>query len=336
MYKYEENDVVAIIKTTNGTINILLETELAPVTSANFIALAKKWYYDGVIFHRIIKWFMIQWGDPDGTGMWWTSIYWWEFNDEFHPELKNYKYTISMANAWANTNWSQFFINTADNHFLDWKHAVFGEVVEWTENIDKIEKTKTDSGDRPEKEVKMISLEIKEYKNWSLKDYNFDEKEAIDFYKNKIKQEQESKKSKEIESWDNISVHYTGTFENWEKFDSSYDRGQSLDFQVWAWMMIKWFDAAVVWMKIWEKKSITLSPEDAYGQRDENNKQTIEKSNLYDFVKAWFKLEVWEILPTQMGQFEIIEADDESITIDANHKMAWKTLNFDIEIVDIK
>ncbi len=336
MLKLENWEVVAIMKTTNGTITIALETELAPKTTGNFITLAKKWYYDWIIFHRIIKWFMIQWWDPTWTGMWGESAYGKEFEDEFHPDLQNVKYSLSMANAWPNTNWSQFFINVADNNFLDNKHSVFWEVVDWIDNVDKISKVKTNSGDKPEKEVKIISIEVKESQNGVLKDYDFSLDSVLKDAEEKAKKEKEAKKTKKIKDWDTISVHYTWTLENWEKFDSSLDRGKTLDFEVWAGMMIKGFDKAVVWMKIGDKKSITLEPTEAYWERSDENKQQIPKHSLYDFEKAWFKLEVWTVLPTQMWEFKIIEVDDEMVTIDSNHKLAWKTLNFDIEIIDIK
>jgi len=336
MFKYEEWDVVAIMKTTNWTITILLETELAPITTSNFIWLAKQGYYDWIIFHRVIKNFMLQWWDPTWTGMWGNSIYWEKFDDEFHDELKNYKYTLSMANAWKNTNWSQFFINVNDNNYLDNRHSVFGEVVDWIDNVDKISKVKTDRSDKPEKEVKIISLEIKQYKSWSLKDYDFDLDEAKKNYLNRWEKLKSIKKDFKVSSWNTVSVHYTGTFENWEKFDSSLDRWEPLDFIVWWGMMISWFDKAVVGMKIWEKKSITLQPIEAYWERNEKNIEIIPKEELIGFENAGFKLEKGTILPTQVWNIEIIDSDDSTITIDANHAMAWKTLNFDIEIVDIK
>jgi len=335
-YNYEENDVVAIMKTTNGTISILLETTLAPITTANFIGLAKQGYYDWIIFHRIIKNFMIQWWDPSGTGMWGNSIYGEKFDDEFDPNLKNYKYTISMANSWKNTNGSQFFINVNDNNYLDNRHSVFGEVVDWIDNVDKISKVKTDRSDRPEKELKIISLEIKQCKLGVLKDYDFDLEEAKKNYSNRWEKIKSMKKDFKVSSWNTVSVHYTGTFENWEKFDSSLDRWEPLDFIVWGGMMISGFDSAVIGMKIWEKKSITLSPKDAYWERNEKNTQIIPKADLAVFENAWFDLKVWTILPTQMWNIEIIADDELTVTIDANHSMAGKTLNFDIEIVDIK
>lgn len=334
-YNYKENDIVAIMKTTNWTITILLDTNLAPVTTSNFIWLSKQGYYDWIIFHRVIKNFMIQWWDPTWTGMSWSSIYWQKFDDEFSKDLKNYKYTISMANSWKNTNGSQFFINVADNNYLDNKHSVFWKVVEWIENVDKISKVKTNSSDKPEKDVKIISIEVKEYKNWTFKDYNFDIEKAKLDYINRNKKILEDKKNIVVSSGSTVSVHYVWKFQNWEEFDNSYTRWTPIEFVAWSWMMISWFDKAVIWMKIWEEKSITLSPKEAYWEASDENHQVIPKSELKSFEDAWYKLEKWVKLPTQIWDLEILSSDEKTVTVDANHPMAWKTLNFDIKIVDI-
>ncbi len=333
----QNGDVVAIMKTTNGTMTIKLFTDLVPLTTTNFIWLSKKGYYNNIVFHRVINNFMIQWGDPTATGMWWESIYGKEFEDEFSKDLHNIPYSISMANAWANTNWSQFFINQVDNsRWLDNKHSVFGQVVEWMENVDKIAKVKTNSSDKPEKEVKIISLEIKEYNNGTFKDYNFDLDSKLKEIEASKASKKEAKKNLVVKAWDNVDVHYTGTFENWEKFDSSYDRWAPISFVVWAGKMIKWFDAWVVWMKIWEKKTLKLAPKDAYWEYDKTNTQVVPKDQLKSFTDAWIKLEVWAELPTQMWKLKILAVDDKNVTIDWNSPMAWKKLNFDIEISDIK
>lgn len=332
--KLENGDVVALIKTTKWQIEIFLETKKAPITAANFIWLAKKWYYDGIIFHRVIKDFMIQWWDPTWTGAGWESIYWEKFKDEFDKDLKNDKFTISMANAWKDTNGSQFFINVADNNLLDFKHSVFGEVISWEDNVLNISKVKTSWADKPEKEVKIISIDIKEYKDWKFVDYNFDEKKAVENYKNAEKE----KKSSPVKDWDLVKVHYTGTFENGEKFDSSYDRNEPIEFKVWSGMMIKGFDNAVVWMKIWEKKSIVIKPEDAYGKYDEKNtfEITLSPEDKKYIAENDIKLKVWEKFPTNAWLKEIKKIDWDKVTIDINHELAWKTLKFDIEIVDKK
>ncbi len=336
MSNYNEGNIVAIMKTTNGTINILLETEKVPVTTTNFIGLAKQGYYDGVIFHRIIKDFMIQWWDPDGTGMGWTSIYWEKFDDEFDSSLKNNKYTISMANAWKNTNGSQFFINTANNNFLDGKHSVFGRVVEWFDNVDKLEKTKTASWDRPVKEVKIISIDIKEFKNGSLKDIEFNLEDTLKNIEKTKENKELEKKSKILENWDTVLVDYTLTLEDGKKIDSSLDRGEPFEFTLWAKQVIKGWDEWLVWHKIGDKFKLEVSAKDAYWEYDENNKQVLQKDQLQSFVDAWISLTVWETLPTSRWQFVIIDADDKTVTIDTNHALAWKKLFFDIEVKDIK
>lgn len=133
-----------------------------------------------------------------------------------------------------------------------------------------------------------------------------------------------------------VAVHYTGTLENGEKFDSSLDRGTPLEFTVGAGQMIPGFDAGVVGMKISDKKTLTLTPKDAYGERDDTRVQVIPVKDLVSFTNAGFELKVGEKLPTQMGEFAITANDGENVTIDVNHALAGKTLIFEVEIMDIK
>ena len=140
------------LETNMGTITIALDPTM-PVTAGNFETLVKKGYYDGVIFHRVIDGFMLQGGDPTGTGRGGPGY---AIKDEFGPDNRNNRGTLSMANSGPNTGGSQFFINLVDNNFLDSKHPVFGKVVEGMDVVDKIGKTKTDSGDRPLKNVTII------------------------------------------------------------------------------------------------------------------------------------------------------------------------------------
>ena len=145
-------------ETNQGDIFIELHSEM-PVTSGNFEKLVRAGFYDGVIFHRVIDGFMIQGGDPTGTGMGGPGY---KIRDEFTktPLDENNRGTISMANAGPNTGGSQFFINLADNNFLDRKHPVFGKVVQGMDVVDKIAKVETDSNDRPVKEVRIIRASI--------------------------------------------------------------------------------------------------------------------------------------------------------------------------------
>ena len=140
------------LETNKGDIDIELYDEM-PVTAGNFKSLVEKGTYDGVIFHRVIDGFMIQGGDPSGTGMGDPSIP--NIQDEFtNSELdKNNRGTISMANAGSNTGSSQFFINLEDNNFLDGKHPVFGRVVNKMDVVDVIAKVQTREQDKPVEDV---------------------------------------------------------------------------------------------------------------------------------------------------------------------------------------
>ena len=154
----EKNKKVKI-ETNIGDIVIELYSDM-PITTGNFEKLIGEGIYDGVIFHRIIDGFMIQGGDPTGTGFGDPKIP--NIQDEFTHEggNKNNRATISMANSGPNTGSSQFFINLVDNNFLDGKHPTFGEVIEGMDVVDKISKLPKDSSDRPLEEVKMIKVSL--------------------------------------------------------------------------------------------------------------------------------------------------------------------------------
>lgn len=188
-------NLTATMYTTLGTIKIKLFPEEAPKSVENFTTHAKNGFYDGIVFHRVIKDFMIQGGDPTGTGRGGESIWGASFEDEFDEKLHNLRGALSMANAGPNTNGSQFFIvqcNTCDprllsqmeqlanNGFpaecvedykalggtpwLDFKHSVFGQVYEGMDIVDAIANVETDRSDKPLEDVKIISVEVEEVK----------------------------------------------------------------------------------------------------------------------------------------------------------------------------
>lgn len=154
-----EKETIVVLETNLGDIEILLYNDM-PVTSGNFQKLVEKGFYNGVIFHRVIEGFMIQGGDPTGTGMGGPGY---KIKDEFTHAggNKNNRGTISMANAGPNTGGSQFFINLVDNNFLNTKHPAFGEVIVGMDVVDKIAKVETNSQDRPLEEVKIIKATLK-------------------------------------------------------------------------------------------------------------------------------------------------------------------------------
>ena len=189
----ESGDTSAVIKTTLGDIKVRLFQNEAPKTVENFVTHAKNGYYNGIIFHRVIKDFMIQGGDPTGTGLGGESIWGHTFEDECCEKLRNYRGALSMANAGPNTNGSQFFIvqassvdsglisqmeQLADRGFptectenykklggtpwLDYKHTVFGQVVDGMDVVDKIASVEVGMADKPVEDVKIVSIEVNE------------------------------------------------------------------------------------------------------------------------------------------------------------------------------
>ena len=147
----------ATMHTTAGPIRLELFDEDAPKTVENFRKLAREGFYDGVIFHRIIKDFMIQGGDPQGTGRGGPGY---TFEDEINQH-KIVRGALAMANAGPNTNGSQFFIVTADAApWLDGKHTVFGQVTEGLDAVDRLEAAETDANDRPREEQRIERIEL--------------------------------------------------------------------------------------------------------------------------------------------------------------------------------
>lgn len=183
----EAETIELTLNTNKGAIDLQLFPELAPKTVENFVGLAKDNYYDGIVFHRVIKDFMIQGGDPTGTGMGGESVWGGSFEDEFSMELFNLRGSLSMANAGPGTNGSQFFIvqnsaapATADQMIkggwpeeiakayeenggtphLDQRHTVFGHVIEGMDHVDDIAQTKTGAQDKPVYDVVIESIDI--------------------------------------------------------------------------------------------------------------------------------------------------------------------------------
>lgn len=151
-----------VFETTQGTIVFALKPEVAPKACENFEGLVKKGYYNGISFHRIIKGFMIQGGDPTGTGRGGQSIYGQPFEDEFKPNVMfNKPGILAMANAGRNTNGSQFFITTVSTPHLNGRHTIFGEVVEGMDVVKKLENVVTDGRDMPMQPQKIIKAYLK-------------------------------------------------------------------------------------------------------------------------------------------------------------------------------
>ena len=155
-------NTIAVIETNEGTFEIKLMPDIAPKACENYVGHINNGYYDNVIFHRVIKKFMIQGGDPTGTGRGGESIWGESFVDEGSMDITfDRKGLLAMANAGPNSNGSQFFITTAPAPWLHMKHTIFGEVVLGYEVIEEIEHSKTDGDDRPEEDKKIVKASIK-------------------------------------------------------------------------------------------------------------------------------------------------------------------------------
>jgi len=159
---FAKEDTVVVLETNQGVIEIKLMPEAAPKACENFTKLVEEGYYNGLIFHRVIKNFMIQGGDPTGTGRGGQSVWGEPFEDEVRADVKfDRPGILAMANAGPNTNGSQFFITTAATPWLNMRHTIFGEVISGYDVVQKIEFSAADTSDRPVSEQKIIKAYIK-------------------------------------------------------------------------------------------------------------------------------------------------------------------------------
>ncbi|WP_019038047.1 peptidylprolyl isomerase [Psychroflexus tropicus] len=295
----------AEFKTSEGDFVTELHYEKVPMTVGNFVALAEgehpgvdeefkgQKFYDSIIFHRIIDGFMIQGGDPSGTGQGGPGY---KFADEIDTTLTHKKGVLSMANAGPNTNGSQFFITLVPTPHLDGRHSIFGKLVEGNAVVDSIGKVETQKpGDRPVEDVVIETINIirkgKNAKNFdAVQAYTEGveqaEAAAVEAAKERqAKFEEASEGFDETESGlrynitkenpagtapsagDMVKVHYTGYLLDGTKFDSSYDRNQPLEFAVGTGRVIPGWDEGIMLLKTGEKAELVIPSELAYGAR---------------------------------------------------------------------
>ena len=292
----KDNGMFAQINTNKGVINLVLEFQKTPLTVANFVALAEGEmendekeagvpYYDGLKFHRVIKDFMIQGGCPQGNG---SGDPGYSFADEFHEDLKHSGPGIlSMANSGPGTNGSQFFITHVATPWLDGKHSVFGHVIEGQDVVDAIEQDDVMNKvtiirnnvefDAPKvfKEAQVKAREIADKKNM-LKKLEL-EKLSKEFNAQIDKAEQTESglkylitkpgKGEKPKSGQTVSVHYAGYLMSGEKFDSSFDRNQPIEFPVGTGRVIKGWDEGIMLLNVGTKARLIIPSELAYGSR---------------------------------------------------------------------
>ena len=287
-----QDGIYANIITEKGTIKIKLTHDKTPGTVGNFVALAEgdlenkakpqgNPYYDGLKFHRVIPDFMIQGGDPAGTGAGGPGY---QFDDEFHPELRHSgPGVLSMANAGPGTNGSQFFITHVKTDWLDNKHTVFGHVVEGQEIVDRIaqgdtiQKVKIErigkeaeawnaveqfrlfNGAKDEREAAAKQAQEELLKSISV---GFEETESGLRYK--IIQKGEGAKA---ERGMGVAVHYKGMLTDGTEFDNSYRRGNPIQFPVGTGQVIPGWDEGILLLHVGDKARLVIPSELAYGSR---------------------------------------------------------------------
>lgn len=305
-YEGLKDGLYANIQTTKGNMIVKFEDKKSPVTVANFVGLAEGKidnkakakgvpFYDGTIFHRVIKDFMIQGGDPQGTGMGDPGY---KFEDEKNDLKHTGKGILSMANSGPNTNGSQFFITEVATPWLDGRHTIFGSVVSGTETIDAIAAVEKGAQDKPKTDIVLEKVSIfskgDEYKNYDAAK-TFNEGKGKIAANNKAmaeKAEAEAKKAleelkagmqvtesglyykitkktdgKAAKAGDNVKVHYAGKLTNGEEFDSSFKRNEPLEFPVGTGRVIKGWDEGILLLKEGETATLLIPPAMGYGER---------------------------------------------------------------------
>lgn len=306
-YESLNDGLYANLQTSKGSMIVKFEDKKSPVTVANFVSLAEgkntsvkpefkgKPFYDGTIFHRVIKDFMIQGGDPQGTGMGDPGY---KFDDEKNDLKHLGKGYLSMANSGPNTNGSQFFITEVATPWLDGRHTIFGKVVAGEEVIETIANVEKGAQDRPKENVVLEKVSIfskgDEYKKYDAAKIFEEGKGKIqeankEFIK---KQEEEAAKKleelkagmqttpsglmykitkkgegKKAEKGNIVAVHYAGKLTNGTEFDNSFKRGEPIEFPVGNGMVIRGWDEGILLLNEGDEATFLIPPDLGYGAR---------------------------------------------------------------------
>ena len=305
-YESLNNGLYANLQTTKGNLIVQLEDKKSPVTVANFVGLAEGKidnkskakgvpFYDGTIFHRVIKDFMIQGGDPKGTG---AGDPGYKFEDEKNDLKHTGKGVLSMANSGPNTNGSQFFITEVATPWLDGRHTIFGKVVKGNDVIDAIATVEKGAQDKPKVDIVLEKVSIfskgDEYKGYDAAKTFTEGKGKIAANNKAMAEKAEADALKALESikagmtvtesglyykitkktdgkapkaGDNISVHYAGKLTNGTEFDSSFKRNEPLEFPVGTGRVIKGWDEGILLLKEGETATLLIPPAMGYGER---------------------------------------------------------------------
>ena len=298
-YEGLKDGLYAQVQTTKGNMIVKLEDQKAPVTVANFVGLAEGKienkakakgipFYDGTIFHRVIKDFMIQGGDPKGNG---TGDPGYKFDDEKNDLKHTKKGILSMANSGPNTNGSQFFITEVPTPWLDGRHTIFGEVVKGEDVIDAIANTEKGAQDKPTTDIVLEKVSVfskgDAYKNYDAGKIFAEGKGKIQENNKKMEQKAAAEANKRLEdlkkdmkstpsglyykitkttsgkapkSGDNVDVHYAGKLVDGTEFDSSYKRNAPLEIPIGMGRVIKGWDEGILMLKEGETATLLIPP----------------------------------------------------------------------------
>lgn len=305
-YEGLKDGLYANLQTTKGNMIVKFEDKKSPVTVANFVGLAEGKidnkakakgvpFYDGTIFHRVIKDFMIQGGDPQGTGMGDPGY---KFEDEKNDLKHTAKGILSMANSGPNTNGSQFFITEVATPWLDGRHTIFGKVVKGEEVIDAIANVEKGAQDKPKTDIVLEKVSVfgkgDEYKNYDAAKTFTEGKDKIAANNKAMAEKAEAEAKKALEdlkagmqvtesglyykitkktdgkapkAGDNVQVHYAGKLTNGTEFDSSFKRNEPLEIPIGMGRVIKGWDEGILLLKEGETATLLIPPAMGYGER---------------------------------------------------------------------
>ena len=306
-YNGLQDGVYAKMETSKGELIIQFFDQDAPVTVANFVGLAQGTienkakakgvpYYDGIVFHRVIKNFMIQGGDPQGTGMGDPGY---KFDDEKNDLKHEGKGYLSMANSGPNTNGSQFFITEVPTPWLDGRHTIFGKVIKGEDVIDAIANSETGAQDRPKEEIKIVKVTVftkgDDYEKYDAAKIFNEGKAKIQENNKAYIAKQEAEAAKKLEdlkagmittasglmykitksnpegkapkAGDVVSVHYAGKLTNGQEFDNSFKRGEPIEIPIGVGQVIKGWDEGIQLLKEGEAATLLIPSELGYGTR---------------------------------------------------------------------
>ncbi len=306
LYEGLSEGLYAHMQTSKGALIVELEVEKSPVTVANFVGLAEgkiensakkkgEPFYDGTIFHRVIEDFMIQGGDPQGTGMGGPGY---KFDDEKNDLKHEGKGILSMANSGPNTNGSQFFITQIPTPWLDGKHTVFGKVVQGIELIDEIAAVDKGAQDRPKEDIVLEKVTIfakgDAYEKFDGEKVFTEGKGKIQESNKSFEEKQKAEAEKALEELkssmevtesglhykitekgngpkavkgDTVAVHYAGRLTSGIEFDNSFKRGEPIEFPVGNGMVISGWDEGILLLNEGDKATFLIPPQLGYGAR---------------------------------------------------------------------